>query len=500
MALSHPPYDLVIIGGGINGAGIAADAAGRGLSVLLCEQHDLASHTSSASSKLVHGGLRYLEQHEFRLVREALGEREILLARAPHLVRPLRFILPWRPHLRPAWLIRLGLFLYDHLARRSQLPGSQRIQPGPDSPLQPDIHQAFAYSDCAVDDARLVVANAMAAREQGARIWTRTRCNQAWRADGLWQVRLEHQGQPLRVRARALVNATGPWAARFIEDALGEHSPCPLRLVRGSHLVLPRLYPGQQAYILQNPDRRVVFVIPWLEQFSLIGTTDCDYSGDPAKVQISEAEITYLLDSVNRYFRRPVRPANIRHSYAGVRPLFDDGSGNPSATTRDYHLALSETDGQPPLLSIFGGKLTTYRRLAEAALHRLHPHFPQMGPDWTAHQPLPGGEQLDCPEQLARQLLEQHPWLPAELASHWASHYGQRCWLLLQDARCLADLGEPLGGLLYAREVDYLRSHEWACTAGDILWRRTRLGLFLPPGQTRQLQAWLDRHPHPGTP
>ncbi|WP_017937696.1 glycerol-3-phosphate dehydrogenase [Zestomonas thermotolerans] len=485
-------YDLAVIGGGINGVGIAADAAGRGLSVFLCEQHDLAAHTSSASSKLIHGGLRYLEHGELRLVREALAEREVLLAKAPHLVHPLRFVLPHRPHLRPAWLIRAGLFLYDHLGRRERLPASQALRFGADSPLRAEIRRGFAYSDCAVDDARLVVLNAVAAREQGAHIHPRTRCVSARRRKGLWHLHLERaDGSLYSVRARVLVNAAGPWVARLFEEVLKQPSPCPLRLVQGSHLLVPRLYPGDEAYILQNEDRRIVFVIPYLQHFSLIGTTDRDFQGDPARVRISEEEIDYLLQVVNAHFRKQTSRADIRHSFSGVRPLGDEQTGDPAALSRDYRLVLDAAGGEAPLLSVFGGKLTTYRKLAEAALELLAPSFPGLRPAWTAQTPLPGGEQLEDPRQLAESLCQRHPWLPAELALRWAQAYGSRCWRLLEGVGREEDLGEHLGGGLYAREVDYLCHEEWAREAEDILWRRSKLGLFLDAEQQARLRRYL---------
>lgn len=378
---NHSPiaevYDLAIVGGGINGVGIAADAAGRGLSVFLCEKDDLAQHTSSASSKLIHGGLRYLEHHEFRLVREALAEREVLLAKAPHIVKPLRFILPHRPHLRPAWMIRAGLFLYDHLGKRERLPASRSLRFGPGSPLQAEITRGFEYSDCWVDDARLVVLNAMAARERGAHVHTRTRCVSARRSKGLWHIHLERaDGSLLSIRTRALVNAAGPWVARFLEEDLKQTAPYGVRLIQGSHIIVPRLHDGEQAYILQNEDRRIVFAIPYLERFTLIGTTDREYHGDPARVAITAEETRYLLDVVNRHFKRQVSEQDILHSYSGVRPLCDDESDDPSAVTRDYTLALSSHPGDAPLLSVFGGKLTTYRKLAEAALQQLAPGSP----------------------------------------------------------------------------------------------------------------------------
>lgn len=487
-------YDLAVVGGGINGVGIAADAAGRGLSVFLCEQHDLASHTSSASSKLIHGGLRYLEHHEFRLVREALAEREVLLAKAPHIVHPLRFVLPHRPHLRPAWMIRAGLFLYDHLGRREKLPASRGLRFGADSPLKADITRGFEYSDCAVDDARLVVLNAMAARERGAHVHTRTRCVSARRSKGLWHLHLERSdGSLYSVRARALVNAAGPWVDRLLRDELRQKPPYSIRLIQGSHLIVPRLYDGDHAYILQNEDRRIVFAIPYLRHFTLIGTTDREYHGDPAQIRISDEEADYLLSVANAHFKHQLGRDDILHTFAGVRPLCDDESSDPSAVTRDYTLALDNTPGEAPLLSVFGGKLTTYRKLAEAALEQLAPHFAGViGPRWTATAPLPGGETMSSVEDLAIQLMECLRQLDPPLAQRWASTYGSRIWNLLDGARNLSELGEHLGGGLYAREVQYLCREEWARSADDILWRRTKLGLFLTAEQQRQLERFLE--------
>ncbi|WBG62546.1 glycerol-3-phosphate dehydrogenase [Pseudomonas citronellolis] len=490
-------YDLAVVGGGINGAGIAADAAGRGLLTFLCEQHDLASHTSSASSKLVHGGLRYLEHGEFRLVREALAEREVLLAKAPHIVHPLRFVLPHQPHLRPAWMIRAGLFFYDHLGRREKLPASRGLRFGADSPLQEHLRRGFEYADCSVDDARLVVLNAMAARERGAHVHPRTRCVSARRSKGLWHLHLERDdGSLYSIRARALVNAAGPWVAQFLRDDLRQRPPYGIRLIQGSHLVVPRLYEGEQAYILQNEDRRIVFVIPYLGRFTLIGTTDREYLGDPAKVQISDEETGYLLAVVNAHFKRQLHREDILWSFSGVRPLCDDESDEPSAVTRDYTLALQGAPGEAPLLSVFGGKLTTYRKLAEAALAELAPTFRRLGPAWTADAPLPGGENMSSPKDLAVELLARHPWLPAGLARRWATSYGTRSWRLLDGVKGETDLGEHLGAGLYAREVDYLCREEWAENADDILWRRSKLGLFLDAAQKLRLAEYLARE-HP---
>ncbi|MDE1163823.1 MAG: glycerol-3-phosphate dehydrogenase [Pseudomonas sp.] len=496
--LPTPPlsevYDVAVIGGGINGVGIAADAAGRGLSVFLCEKDDLASHTSSASSKLIHGGLRYLEHYEFRLVREALAEREVLLAKAPHIVKPMRFVLPHRPHLRPAWMIRAGLFLYDHLGKREKLAASRSLTFGADSPLKAEITRGFEYSDCWVDDARLVVLNAMAARERGAHVHTRTRCLNARRIKGLWHVHLERaDGSLFSIHAKALVNAAGPWVAKFIRDDLKLDSPYGIRLIQGSHLIVPKLYEGEHAHILQNEDQRIVFTIPYLNRFTLIGTTDREYTGDPAKVAITEGETDYLLKVVNAHFKQQVSKGDILHSYSGVRPLCNDESDNPSAVTRDYTLSLSGAAGEAPLLSVFGGKLTTYRKLAESALAQLAPYFKHMSGSWTASATLPGGEHMSTPQALVQTLLARYSWLSPELAQRWSVSYGSRTFRMLEGVNSLADLGELIGGGLYTREVDYLCSEEWAHSAEDILWRRSKLGLFTTAPQQDYLQHYLDK-------
>ncbi|UZE22586.1 glycerol-3-phosphate dehydrogenase [Pseudomonas sp. B21-056] len=496
--LPTPPiaeiYDIAVIGGGINGVGIAADAAGRGLSVFLCEKDDLASHTSSASSKLIHGGLRYLEHYEFRLVREALAEREVLLAKAPHIVKQMRFVLPHRPHLRPAWMIRAGLFLYDHLGKREQLAGSRSLKFGADNALKSEITKGFEYSDCWVDDARLVVLNAMAAREKGAHVHTRTRCVNARRSNGLWHLHLERaDGSLFSIRAKALVNAAGPWVAKFIRDDLKMESPYGIRLIQGSHVIVPRLYEGEHAHILQNEDQRIVFTIPYLNQFTLIGTTDREYTGDPAKVAITDGETDYLLNVVNAHFKKQIGRDDILHSYSGVRPLCNDESDNPSAVTRDYTLALSGGGQEAPLLSVFGGKLTTYRKLAESAMAQLAPYFTQMRPSWTAEASLPGGENMTTPQALCSAIRDKFDWVPTALARRWATTYGSRTWRMLEGVHNLSDLGELIGADLYTREVDYLCSDEWAVDARDILWRRSKLGLFTTAAEQEKLQQYLDK-------
>ena len=491
MQVSHPVYDVVVVGGGINGVGVAVDAVGRGLSVFLCEKDDLASHTSSASSKLIHGGLRYLEHKEFRLVREALAEREILLAKAPHIIRPLRFIMPHQPHLRPAWLIRTGLFFYDHLGKREKLAGSKHITfDAATSPLKAEITQGFEYSDCAVDDARLVVLNAIQAREQGAHIATQTRCTSAYRENGLWVIDLENTQGRYTVQAKALVNAAGPWVAQFIQQNLKQKSPYGLRLIQGSHIVVPKIYAGDKAFILQNDDHRIVFAIPYLDQYTLIGTTDHEYQGDLNKVTITQPEMDYLLDVYNDHFKHQLGPQDILYTYSGVRSLCDDESDNPSAITRDYTLALSQ-EQDAPLLSVFGGKLTTYRKLAESALTQLQPFFPTMKKPWTEKALLPGAENLVSVELLIQQLIQAVQDVSVQLASRWAHAYGSRVWIFLNNISMLHELGQDFRHGLYAQEVDYLVNQEWAITSSDILWRRSKLGLEFTETEIQALDEYL---------
>jgi len=495
-------FDLVVVGGGINGAGIARDAAGRGLSVLLVERDDLASHTSSWSSKLIHGGLRYLEHYEFRLVREALLEREVLLRAAPHIIWPLTFVLPHSPEQRPAWLVRLGLFLYDHLGGRKVLPGSSGVDlaaPGPyGDPLQDWVEKGFTYSDCWVMDSRLVVLNAMDAEAHGAAVLTRTECVEARREGDHWTVRLRdtESGDERRVTSRGLVNAAGPWVSRFLRDGLGQDiARKRVRLVKGSHIVVPKLHDGAHPYILQNIDKRIVFVIPYEDDYSLIGTTDVEYEGDPKAPAISPEEVDYLCSVVNRYFVRQVTPADIVWSYAGVRPLFDDASGDASAVTRDYVFDLDGGEGKPPLLSIFGGKLTTYRKLAEHAMERLAPVLGCTAGPWTAAAVLPGGDLPDADfERFLAAFRAEHPWLPSPLARRLARAYGSRAEKIVEGRQGLNDLGQNLGGDLYEAELDYLAAHEWAKTADDVLWRRSKLGLHLDQDAKARVEDWFRHH------
>ena len=491
--------DIVVVGGGINGAGIARDAAGRGLSVLLCEKSDLASATSSASTKLIHGGLRYLEYYEFRLVREALIEREVLLRAAPHIIWPLRFVLPHNKGLRPAWMIRLGLFLYDHLGGRKLLPASAGIdlrQHPAGAPLEADLRKAFVYSDCWVQDSRLVVLNAMDAAERGAEVLTRVECLSARRDGDRWRIVLRdcRNGMQREVAARALVNAAGPWTAEFIEQRAGLNKGLPLRLVKGSHIVVPKLFEHAFPYIFQNPDGRIVFAIPYEDDFTLIGTTDVDFTGDPAEVAITAEETRYLCDAVNAYFKRKISPDDVVWTYSGVRPLYDDAAESAAAATRDYVLQLDQGDGRAPLLSVFGGKITTFRRLAEHALAKLEDALGPLGAPWTAGAALPGGDMPDADfEGCLARFGQAHPWLPARLARRYLRNYGTRAERLLAGATELDGLGEHLGDGLYAAELGYLARHEWAETADDVLWRRSKLGLHVSDATKQKIAAWLAR-------
>ncbi|MFZ9478386.1 MAG: glycerol-3-phosphate dehydrogenase [Steroidobacteraceae bacterium] len=491
-------FDVVIVGGGINGAGIARDAAGRGLKVLLCEQHDLAAHTSSSSTKLIHGGLRYLEFMEFNLVRKALAEREVLLAAAPHIMYPMRFVMPHDSSLRPAWMIRAGLFLYDHLARRRSLQASTQIdlrQHAAGQVLQAQFRKAFEYSDGWVDDARLVVLNALGAQEHGADIRTRTRCQSiATDAGEAWLVTLESaDGALTSVRTRAVVNAAGPWAALFNSRSAAGATQHGLRLVKGSHIVVPKLFDHPYAYIFQATDRRVIFAIPYEHDFTLIGTTDVEYHGSPAEAKISLEETRYLCDEVNRYFCKVISPDDVVHSYSGVRPLLEDESTDARAVSRDYALELTTTPA--PLLSVFGGKITTYRVLAEEAVNRLCAALGARRDPWTASAPLPGGD-LDRGDfdRFLGQLVAAYPGLPATLLQRLARAYGSRAKRILGNATTTADLGEEVCPGLFAVELRYLVNVEWAKTAEDILWRRSKLGLHLPANAISRVDHWLQTH------
>ena len=499
---STPILDLFVVGGGINGAGIACDAAGRALKVGLCEMNDFASATSSASTKLIHRGLRYLEHYEFRLVREALQEREVLLAKAPHLSFPMRFVLPHEPHLRPRWMLRLGLFLYDHLDWHMTLPKSESVDLST-SPfgrgLKPGFHNGFVYSDAWVDDARLVICNLKSAREMGAKIYSRHRCVSARRsADSrLWDITLEGPGgTTVKVRARGLINACGPWVKHFLDDQTEIRTPKRVRLIKGSHIVVPKLYEGDHCFILQNADNRIVFVIPYERDFSVIGTTDIPVeSGEQPVCSLEETE--YLCGIASHYMARPVRPADVVWTWSGVRPLFDDGDDNPSAVTRDYHLEIDGTPGKAPLLSVFGGKITTYRRLAEQALNDLAPFYPNMGLPWTATRAVADGEFPDAPtfeaafEQFANAAAFVKSGLPKDLVHVLVRRHGVAVDELLEDVRTIEDMGRHFGGNLYELEARYLMREEWAVEADDVLWRRTKEGLHMTAEQRDLFARWM---------
>ena len=498
--------DVAIIGGGINGCGIARDAAGRGLKVYLCEKHDLASGTSSASTKLIHGGLRYLEHYEFRLVREALMEREVLWAAAPHLIRPLRFVLPYHRELRPAWLLRLGLFLYDHIGGRKRLAATKtvRLDVGPlGAPLKPGQYsKGFEYSDCWVDDARLVVLNARDAAERGATVETRTEAVSARREGSVWHLDVEYRrdGSRRTIKARSLVNAAGPWVAEVLPTIGGSGSKSKVRLVKGSHIVVPKLFDHDRCYIFQSADGRIVFVIPYETDFSLIGTTDSDYEGDPALVSPSREEIAYLCDTIGEYFQKSVSQNDVVWAYSGVRPLYDDGAGAAQAATRDYVFDLDAPDAQAPLLSIFGGKITTYRRLAEAALAKLTAQFPgiEKKAGWTARAALPGGEfPVEGIAVLKMELGCRYPFLTTAHADRLARSYGRRAERFLRTSSRLESLGRQFGADLTEAEVRYLMDEEWAIAAEDVVWRRSKLGLRMTPAQIAVLDGYMRAAPAP---
>jgi len=500
MAGGH--HDLVIVGGGINGCGIARDAAGRGLTVYLCEMGDLAGATSSASTKLIHGGLRYLEYFEFRLVRAALVEREVLLSTAPHIIWPLRFILPHHRGLRPWLVIRLGLFLYDHLGGRRILPPTRSIDLRADPAgrgLKSIYRRAFEYSDCWVEDARLVVLNARDAADRGAQISTRTKCIAAHREGGIWRLTMkdERNGAHFEMTARCLINAAGPWVSQVISEVAKLQLPSRVRLVKGSHIVLDRVFDHDRAYIFQNTDGRICFAIPFERDFTLIGTTDEDYEGDPSGAAITSDETDYLLTSVSEYLERPVTRDMIRWSYSGVRPLYDDGASRAQETTRDYVFNLDSPAGEAPLLSIFGGKITTYRRLAEQALEKLSDRFPTMTAPWTRDAKLPGG---DIPvtdfDAWASRTARRYPFLDPALMARLCRAYGSQVDILLSGVTSAADLGRDFGAGLSARELDYLAKYEWAETAEDILWRRSKLGLRVGPSAHAAIQGYLDDLQH----
>ena len=495
--------DLLIVGGGINGVGIARDAAGRGLSVILCEQHDLAQHTSSSSTKLIHGGLRYLEYYEFKLVRKALQEREVLLRAAPHIMKPLRFVMPHDSGQRPAWMIRAGLFLYDHLARRELLPSSKGVSlrnHAAGLPLKSIFHNGFEYSDGWVDDARLVVLNALDASERGANIMPRTKCVNVQQEGKNWRVTLDReQYGHVDVRTRAIVNATGPWTEQFANASPATKISHGMRLVKGSHIIVPRLFEHPYAYIFQNPDKRIIFAIPYQDEFTLIGTTDLEYSGDPGKVQISGDEINYLCQMANRYFTKQISADDVVWTFSGVRPLMEDSSQNASAVTRDYRLELE--NNVAPFLNVWGGKITTYRKLSEEVLDILLPCLGSKVPTWTSAAPLPGGDLQQANRlvdsydfaSFSQNFCTRYSWLPVKIAQRYARSYGTRATRMLSTATKLSDMGEELAPGIYEKEARYLYEVEWARSAEDILWRRTKCGLNSKPEHIERLQEWMKQ-------
>ena len=498
------PLDLVVVGGGVNGAGVARDAAGRGLRVLLCEKDDLAEGTSSRSGKYIHGGLRYLEYYEFRLVREALIEREVLLAAGPHIMWPLRLVLPHSPEQRPAWLVRLGLFLYDHLGGRKKLPATRALdlRTAPEGAvIKDDYAKAFEYADVWVDDARLVILNALDAAKRGAAVLARTECVTARREDGLWRVTLRDTitDDERTVYARGLVNTGGPWVEKILGSVAGINSRHSVRLVKGSHVIMNKWWDGANGYVLQNDDKRLLFINPYLDDLALIGTTDIPFEGRPEDVAIDGDEIDYLLRVLNRYFKRQFTAEDVLASYSGVRPLYDDDAGKgASAVTRDYTFEVDGGEDRAPIVSAFGGKITTYRKLAEHALDRLKPYFPAMRPGWTATAPLPGGDIAGADfDAWLKGFAADHPWLPADLARHYGRLYGTRAYDLLRSAKGMRDLGRCFGGRLYEHEARFLMAEEWALTANDILERRTKHGLFLTDEERAAFAGWIERQAAP---
>jgi glycerol-3-phosphate dehydrogenase len=496
-------YDIFIAGGGINGCGIARDAVGRGFSVFLAEMKDLASGTSSGSTKLIHGGLRYLEHYEFRLVREALMEREVLWSVAPHIIWPLRFVLPLHKAMRPAWLIRLGLFLYDHIGGRKALPATKVLNLESDPagrPLKPGFRKAFEYSDCWVNDARLVALNARDAADRGAVIRTRTKVISARREGGFWSITTEDlvTGRTETVQARLFVNAAGPWVDKLLQGAVGNNASN-VRLVQGSHIVIRKKFSDSRAYFFQNNDGRIFFAIPYEDDFTLIGTTDQDYKGDPADVVISDAEIDYLCAGASEYFREPVTRADMVWSYSGVRPLYDDGASKAQEATRDYVLKAEGAAGEPQLINVFGGKITTYRRLAESMLEKIEEVLGKRGRPWTAGATLPGGDfDKEGFESLLVKLRRDYPFLSEAHGRRLVRLYGTRAWRILDGAKSIADLGQVFGSDLTEAEVAYLADNEWAREADDVLWRRTKLGLKVDPGAAGAIDEFLKSRPGAG--
>lgn len=487
--------DIFVIGGGINGTAIAADAAGRGLRVVLCEQGDLACETSSASTKLIHGGLRYLESFKFNLVKNALHECDVLMKRAPNLIRPLEFILPHEKNQRPFWMIRLGLFLYDHLAKRT-LPRSHAInfqKTHRGDALLPEYKKGFSYYDCHTDDSRLVVLNALSAKEHGAEILTYTKFISAHHEDDLWNIHIQDfvTKKHSFYRAKALINVAGSWVKEVQKHIDSSDFNFELEHIKGSHIVIPKLYEGDFAYILQNSDERIVFTIPYQNDFTLIGTTDVKIEKNWEKAAISEEEKNYLCNVANQYFRKNISPAEIVWSYSGVRCLQGSDKKNPSKISREYKFMLDEKN-IPPLLTVISGKLTIHRILAENAVNQLKPFFPNMGAAWTANAPLPGGDlKTKNFQDFYLQCKNDFSWLPENILQRYATSYGQRIYQLLANTKNISDLGETFAAGLYQKEIEYLMQHEWAKTSDDILWRRTKLGLYFSAGDAKKLNDWL---------
>lgn len=494
-------YDVLVIGGGINGSGIAVDASMRGLSVALCEAEDFASATSSASSKLVHGGLRYLEQYEFKLVKEALREREVLIKKAPHLIHPLKFILPHAKHLRPTWMIRMGLFLYDFLAGKMSLPKSTKVNLTnalEGQSLNDAYKVGFSYSDCRIDDARMVVTNVLDAQAHGAEIFIPYRCIKAERVGEIWQVQLQAKDQSIcSIKVKSIVNAAGPWVAEVINDVVHSHSKAGVRLVKGSHIVVPKLYEGDHAYILQNKDGRIVFALPYgfhsahQNDFTVIGTTDLQYHGDPRAVEISEEETNYLCELISEYFKQPVQPQDVLSAWSGVRPLYDDHSDNPSKITREYHLEVEDKDGKAPLISIFGGKITTYRTLSQVVVDRLSPYFNHLPASSTATAKSFGGD-IGSFNQFLDAIKQDYTWLSDAMAYRLVSSYGSQVRTILGESKSLSGLGEFFGCDLYEAEVKYLYDQEWCRSAESLLWRRSKLGLWADQCMISSLERWFE--------
>lgn len=499
--------DLFVIGGGINGCGIARDAVGRGYSVALCEMNDLASGTSSGSSKLIHGGLRYLEHYEFRLVREALSEREVLLSSAPHIIWPMRFVLPHHSAMRPAWFLRMGLFLYDYIGKRKLLPATKGVNlktAEVGKPLKPLFSKGFEYSDCWVNDARLVVLNAKDAADKGASIKTNTKVISAQRVDAdsannveaHWNVITQDQftGKKETVKSRLIINAAGPWVDDILAQGIGSNLSKNVRLVQGSHIVVPKLYEHDRAYIFQNADERIIFALPYEGDYTLIGTTDQDYHGDPADIKITDQEKTYLCDAASEYFKQPVKEKDIVWTYSGVRPLYDDGASAAQEATRDYVLRADGDDDQAAIINIFGGKITTYRRLAESMLKEIEDKIGKRGKRWTANSTLPGGDFAPGEfDEIVAKLRSKYNFLDEAFASRLIRSYGTLAWKVLGDASSIKGLGTDFGQSLSEREVRYLIEHEWATNEKDVLWRRTKLGIRFSKSQIKNLENWFAK-------